>query len=582
MPKALYICSRTSASTEANRLRLLSICNHLVPDNVKAPMQHFVHAVGKNSFAIMNRRALFQQKGASLLLGHAFGGDDDWTVPGSRLPDGSYALFRDDVQLLEVASDPAASRTIWYYSDGTQFVASTSQRMLIMYLGNFEFDECTIPWMLSSGSLGPALSWDKRLRRLPPASTIVLDKISWRTHINTESFKFTESSRSRAERRRALKQAICDAIRSLETHKNGRWVLPLSGGYDSRGLLLSIMERPDLSKRFKTITWGLSQSVDDSGSDSMIAEQLSREVGVEHTFCPTDTSGEPAANVIDRFILCGEGRVDHLAGYMDGLELWRHLSEEPATLALIRGDEGFGWSSVTTPLTCRLSVGCGLCEDFANLKTLARRYAIPPQSMPKDLEKGPSESLSQYRDRLYHTFRIPTVLAALSDIKFSYIDQITPLLSRTVVDQVKNTPDRLRTDKVLFKEVVNSYGIGTPYARSGAIDRSEHILRSPDIVDLLADTLSSRHAKALIGTGLCENLVSGLRRSSSRAPQFQGDIGWLKRILPRRLKDWTKAHLVALKVDPNVLAFRAFIIVRMHALLSEEANVERSRIRDAC
>jgi len=71
-------------------------------------------------------------------------------------PNGAYALVRGDANVVEVVTDSLASRTIWYAQTDDLFVASTSQRAIVALLGRFEFNTEVIPWMLSSGTLGPA------------------------------------------------------------------------------------------------------------------------------------------------------------------------------------------------------------------------------------------------------------------------------------------------------------------------------------------------------------------------------------------------------------------------------------------
>ena len=61
-----------------------------------------------------------------------------------------------------------------------------------MFLGNFDFDKRTIPWMLSTGTLGPFYSWDKRISLLPPDSSITLNKNNWSLNFHQEKPEFNE------------------------------------------------------------------------------------------------------------------------------------------------------------------------------------------------------------------------------------------------------------------------------------------------------------------------------------------------------------------------------------------------------
>ncbi len=71
-------------------------------------------------------------------MGILFGASSDWHTPGSAVPDGSYALFRGDNTSVEVLTDAAASRSVWYIKTDDYFIASTSQRAIIILLQSFE------------------------------------------------------------------------------------------------------------------------------------------------------------------------------------------------------------------------------------------------------------------------------------------------------------------------------------------------------------------------------------------------------------------------------------------------------------
>ena len=156
---------------------------------------------------------------------------------------------------------------------------------------------------------------------------------------------------------------------------------------------------------------------------------------MNHKYYHSDLSEEPVNNIINRFIRLGEGRIDHLSGYMDGFRMWKTLFEDKIH-GILRGDEGFGWNQVSSALTVRLTIGCGLCSDFSNLKDYTK-YGFASQELPQHLNQNKWETLNAWRDRLYHEYRLPTILSALSDLKFAYVEQINPLLSKIILQQVR-------------------------------------------------------------------------------------------------------------------------------------------------
>ncbi len=158
--------------------KLFLICQKLEPDNIQAN-KPLVEQNQNDFLGIMNPVDALQVEGNSVLFGQIQSSKIPWHEPRAQIPQGSYGLFRNSLAFTEMVTDACASRTIWYYFDDDVFVSATTQRAIILFLGSFEFNEQAIPWILSTGSLGPGISWDKRIKQLPPDSSIILDKKKW-------------------------------------------------------------------------------------------------------------------------------------------------------------------------------------------------------------------------------------------------------------------------------------------------------------------------------------------------------------------------------------------------------------------
>lgn len=581
MAKIIYAYSRKIPFSQSDDRKLRNICKRLEPDNLTLPASHKVIVQGNLACGIINHRNSVI-KNSSILLGCLYGNDECWEHPQQQYPDGSYAIFRNGNDCLEAVSDAAASRTIWYYFDDEYFVASTSQRALIMFLGSFDFDDRVIPWMLSTGSLGPDLSWDKRIRRLAPESSVVLDKQRWSISVDTRPIVFAPKSRSRSDHKELLMNEIRTIMQSLNRSRQislDDYLLPLSGGYDSRAILCFLSEG-GAPENLKTITWGLEQSSNRKGNDAAVAKELASKVGVKHRYFHTDVASESIEKVIDRFICCGEGRVDHLSAYMDGLEIWRKLRDEESCSGILRGDEGLGWIPVSSESSVRLGVGIGLCADYQNLDGITKRFQLPNQDLPVDLHRREGETLSAWRDRLYHAHRLPTILAALSDVKCSYVEVINPLLARSILHRVRELPDRLRTDKTLFKEIVNSVSPDVPYANEGANANPNSLLRKREVVELMRNEIQSEGAKRIFNRDFLEYVLRGIRGESSSNKETKKkawrDIKWL---VPHFVRTRIRELVAKPSLDGNVLAFRVFLILRMRKVLnSDRAEVAATEV----
>lgn len=574
MSKAIFLCSRKPRFDERTSEQLLQICQTLVPDNLKTQPAHKISVNERLAYAVSMNNSAVHVTGSSLLLGYLYEEQGlSWPIPGDNYPDGNYALFRSNEALVEVVSDFSATRTIWYYYDNDLFLASTSQRAVILFLGSFFFDERVIPWTLSTGSLGPQFSWDRRLKRLQPDSSLQLDRMTWSLTLKQTHVAFVEEKRTKEEHRKLLSEAISQTIGTLGHLDFRRWVLQLSGGYDSRAILCLLKENVGVLENFKAVTWGLQASLDEDGNDAKVARELAGALGLQHDYYQTDISSEPIETILDRFILCSEGRIDHLAGYMDGMKIWRKLYESDLD-GVIRGDEGFGWTKVTSELAVKRSLDCALCEDFENLKNVIADFKLSPQKLPEEFEKGEAESLDAWRDRLYHAYRIPSILAALSDIKFSYIEQINPLLSKTILKVVRSIPDALRTDKNLFKEFVVAIGPEIPFASKGANANPKNILKLEHTVALLKSEISTDYARRLFGAGFVKYILDGIKKdgtkSKSKKQRLQEFLGlFLSRFIKNRRR---QAPHLQLMVDGHVLAFRVYIILKMHQTLQLDST----------
>ena len=196
------------------------------------------------------------------------------------------------------------------------------------------------------------------------------------------------------------------------------------------------------------------------------------------------------------------------------------------------------------------------------------RDDLAAQELPQNLLKGKGETLPAWRDRLYHQFRLPTIISALGDLRLAYMEQAAPLLSRRILRAVRQLPDDLRTNKILFKRIVGAMSPKIEFASSGAIASPQQILRDERIVDLLKEELSSEHLKQVVPAGLLGRIVEGMETGRVRTSRWDA--------YSRRVK----TRLLGGEVDYNVLAFRVFIISRMNTILSHDsrdsANIVRS------
>ncbi len=565
MSKAVLVCPRNAddVSWTGLRERLTCLSERLLPDNIEAQQPLYLEHEGVSA-AVYNPNGTVLAQRASLMLGQMLGSSPDWWCPGASVPEGTFALFRSDAEGVEIVSDTLASRTIWYVQTDTVFIAATSQRAIVALLGSFEPDENAPLWMLSAGHLGPNNVWDRRLKCLQGDARLRLDRAAWRLSVAQTPAVFQPESLSLEEHKRRLKETLEDVLGSLDLDYS-KWALPLSGGYDSRAILMGLGKREGL----QTLTWGGESALKDKQGDAYVAKALAAHFGVQHHYFETDSSDEPTEVIFRRFVVAGEGRIDHIHGYADGFETWRRLFEG-GTEGVVRGDEGFGWRRAGAARDVPRSVGLFLVDDFQNLGT-----HLPTQSLPERLHQRPGESLALWRDRLYHEFRVPSVLAALSDLTCPYVELFNPLIVGRLVKLVRTLPDELRTDKQLFKDVVSEEGPDIAFATRAATRAGGDLLKDAQVVAYLRDVLESRQVADLFPAPfvgyVAENLSVAASKGRDSAFSRRRLLQALKRRLPERAQRLGKRALQQPTMPPNRSAFRIYLVAEMHETLTSDA-----------
>jgi hypothetical protein len=310
----------------------------------------------------------------------------------------------------------------------------------------------------------------------------------------------------------------------------------------------------------------------DKKNDAHIAQRVAKHFGLEHEYFETDLSDEPFEAIFNRFLITGEGRTDHIAGYMDGFRTWKYLFES-GYQGIFRGDEAFGNHAVSSPMDVYKNVGLYILSDYENLASIVRSIEELNQKRPSRLEQREDENLERWRDRLSAEFEAPTLIAPLSDIKLSFVEVVNPFLSRSIVQQVRHLPDNLRTDKTLFKKIAASLTPRIPYAQHRAIGFTDDCLKSPEIVEFITGELSTDYARTLLPESLIDFILQDIKVSErSLSTKLPLMLRILKPITPMSVRKWRYSRTFKRNLDSNTLGFRACLICRMTKLLSEDAK----------
>jgi hypothetical protein len=347
-----------------------------------------------------------------------------------------------------------------------------------------------------------------------------------------------------------------------------RWIIPLSGGVDSRGLLLALDQQD--APKFRTVTWGTTDALTLKRNDVDIATRVARQLSMSHQILPLELNGESRVTLMRRFLAAGEGRVATLSGYADGFSIWKQFYENKLD-GIVRGDEAFGTVRPATAFEARRAAQLTLLTDYFSAD-VAGRLDLPEQKLPAALERRPDESLSTWADRLYQQFRLPRLCAALTDLKLPYIEVANPLLSAELIAFTRQLPDSLRADKRLWRNWVTSKLPGVPYAVHPAIPQMQDILTDTGMLKSMLDSLEQECLllSPSLRLYLCARIKTELRKTPDDRQRQRVQRRF--QFLPRRARSLLRPAIRRNRqLNPLLLAFRAFIIQQMMSRLREDS-----------
>jgi len=558
----ILACARTTdAAIPADLLRRCAL--RLGPDNISPRPPLLLEEAGL-SRAVVNPLEVTRVERSAVLLGVLFE-DADWSTPGGPAPDGTFAIVRHDASVLELVTDVFASRTLWYLHTDGLFLAATSQRAIVMLTGEFVPSTEAVTWMAAAGNLGPSCGWDARLRRVPPATRLRLDRRAWTLSATREALPYRPRALPENEQLDRLRDSVLTACAELRLN-GAQTALTLSGGHDSRSLLVGLAraETP-----VTCLTWGLKSSLLDARNDAAIARQLAARFGLPHEYLELDPDDRPVRDGFSRFLLAGEGRIEDFSGYTDGLDAWRRIVNEGFSV-IVRGDSP-GWGFPFVPINDFVARSIvhemPLVDDYPQGE-LIRTLGLAPQHPPDELFIAEGESLDQYRDRIYNDFELPACMAAFNDVKCSYVEVVNPLFARRVVTVASELPDELRHLRYGFERVVADLLPDVPFATNGADEPLErYLMRAAVEAELITELSSAEARQVFSGSGL-DTVVADLGRPLSEARRrLRGRVrGIVPERFVRAVRPVPRPHL-----DARALAYRMYIASRMATILRDDA-----------
>jgi len=150
-----------------------------------------------------------------------------------------------------------------------------------------------------------------------------------------------------------------------------------------------------------------------------------------------------------------------------------------------------------------------------------------------------------------------------------------PLLARAVLDCVRELPDRLRTEKRLWRDMVRSWLPDVPFASRVAVLSLDDFLTDRAVLALMHDEMHGTGAADLFSPTLRGKVCAAIDAAllASRAPRRPSTLkSRLSRAIPESIRAAARSWLsVKPSLNPLVFAFRSFLASRMNAMLKLDA-----------
>jgi hypothetical protein len=147
-------------------------------------------------------------------------------------------------------------------------------------------------------------------------------------------------------------------------------------------------------------------------------------------------------------------------------------------------------------------------------------------------------------------------------LKSTYMEIANPLLCESILNLVRQMPDLLRTDKALFKQIVQKIAPDIPFAEHAAILQASQFIYQPEMYNLLLDELATSKSSEILGRAVAHTL----RRQLETRP-----TGLSPARIARAVQSRLGRRLSRRMFDSHQAAFRAYLASKTCQMLNRDA-----------
>jgi hypothetical protein len=210
-------------------------------------------------------------------------------------------------------------------------------------------------------------------------------------------------------------------------------------------------------------------------------------------------------------------------------------------------------------------------HDFADSpeqRDLASRYG---HEIPRSLHRKSGESMSHWRLRLRSDFEIPSVYAALNNLRNRFFESCCPLLERRLVQTAASIEGHQLDERAMYKQAVGALYPEIPIAvRRSTLDQKT-FLSLPQTVQILKAHLDQDFARDVLGSRCIQSAYACIQERQKTAVMDDENHGGA-RVRGRSVPMWLKR--LKRKLDPLPKLDMATVVVRSYLAMAmtEEMN----------
>ncbi len=457
---------------------------------------------------------------------------------------GSFVLFLQRGNRVWVANDTVASRPICYGLFAGALVLAPDLKFFGLLAGpRPKLDRNAMVSLVVNGHAISDQTFYRDVKLLRPGHYIQCDaetgKVQVERYWNYVPAKPGARDLGEVEYRDRLASVLRGAIRRRSSHLENS-IIPISGGFDSRGILACIREI--YSGRLKTVSWGTDEDTPDA--DAAIGRRVAHHFGTEHVFLPrrSDLLQSELETEIHRI----DAATDDCFFHHHEPALIRQIRSELGCTVLFRGDESFGYTApASTALEALGRVNVRDLSQYPDLQTLMQAGVRSEllneqrQTYREVLDGCPFQGhWTIAKDWYYLEQRIFRSLNVYNYMKLAFLEARNPWLDREVLEFFAELPEHYRYDKVLYQATLRTMFpdlmLGVPMAARNSLENWQRILLTeeyrlyfrrqlvqsesaiheiwdPSRIDSLIERLYSGHRTASLRTSAYESIKSTLR-----------------------------------------------------------------------